>query len=541
MDYPENCVWYIEAYSKKAPDKSVSGGSAVAIRLRPKGGIGQEKTFLLTCCHVLRGDSGGGPLLDRFFAWKPGDKKYEGDAKEVRISPHDKNDHPTGALDQQQRKSVAQDWVLLEFVDPETARTAKSIKWIRNDQPARNTECRIIGYPGANAKFQDNKVQPRNPGLSFPVHGFSGAAIRLTGDATRPGVSGGGIFEKATDALVGIHRARDEEAMGVHGVSSEHILRKLDEWGLEHISSSKVQIQTTEVELVPPHVQHEMPNKAAQAEVAADPNDQQRVLSPTEVEIKRRAKEKLESLTAQIFEQSVVTRNFVAQSNGIPKASSAELAKHIFQQDLPVDCLRKCVVEKKRGRVADEHLTRINDAMYRLVGTVAPISYTVAELEEVESGNGWLKIPSNDRNQAVCSGALFKGVSAKVLPKQEWNFTDDLDALGLAVPANPDLGATSNADFDYFVSALGIATRTHGRSLQDVKNTVSDWANNERIYFAVMFSEKPNTNFLQRVVRAFPDLVVILASSGDDVQHSELRQKIRRIAETFFPDRLDDV
>ncbi len=234
LPYPENTVWYIEARSKRASiadDEPASHGSGVVIRLKKRGESGTGRRYLLTCAHVVRGQStdgvdGHGPLFEDLRVWAPGN----GFVKEAFLHASVANDVKSlEACDVPMKGRIAvNDWAILDVKDEVFRQSAVAV---HDCAKARDGEHSIVGYPGGSNKFLDHLVKPsRTLGLRF--RDFHSRVVRLHGDESRRGMSGGGLFDQA-GRLVGIHRSRLESILECHSLSASYIREMLFEEGYE--------------------------------------------------------------------------------------------------------------------------------------------------------------------------------------------------------------------------------------------------------------------------------------------------------------------
>ena len=76
---------------------------------------------------------------------------------------------------------------------------------------------------------------------AFPFYFEQEGCVYLTGDMTRPGLSGGGLFRKANNLeFAGIHRARFDESLELCAVSSRHIREQLRDSDYEPVPYDSV-------------------------------------------------------------------------------------------------------------------------------------------------------------------------------------------------------------------------------------------------------------------------------------------------------------
>jgi hypothetical protein len=221
LEYPNNTIWYVQSWTGVKAD--LSEGSAVAVRLQRQGEPKAAKTYLLTCAHVVRGKLGGERVIR---AWPPGKGHNDKEAKAVEVDPVFMELPVT-------TPSAANDWVVLRIEDDDAAVAAPSIKaW--SGAVGSGDFC-IYGYPAGDEAFPGSIVTPtRMPG-NFPSRSNGDGVVCLNGVATRPGVSGGGVFREDGMRFAGLHRARIDDALQLHAVSASHILNILIELGYEFV------------------------------------------------------------------------------------------------------------------------------------------------------------------------------------------------------------------------------------------------------------------------------------------------------------------
>jgi len=237
MVYPENTIWLVRAF---ADDQPRTEGSAVAVRLQKivkangteRGGPATARTYLLTCAHVIRNESadgakGCGPVLTDIRAWRPGfgfDPQKPTKVKLV-INEPTAGDVPVGA-----RFIGIDDWVVLAFEDDSAAKTFASVKlWVEG---GLSGNFRLVGLPGGEASFDRGIVTPTQI-VAIPYRDELKGELLLTGDESRSGMSGGGVFTEGELRFAGLHRGRMDEAYQLREVSAQHIRDRLREFGYE--------------------------------------------------------------------------------------------------------------------------------------------------------------------------------------------------------------------------------------------------------------------------------------------------------------------
>lgn len=225
LSYPNKTIWFVKASRNGV--KEENEGSAVAVRLQKLGKPQTAETYLLTCAHVVRGKSaagfeGYGDVLP-IRVWPPDVGFNEVEASEARII-----DEMIGRLPTD-RKNAADDWVVLKILKSQHASAAPTV---RSWAAAESQDFRIYGYLGRQS-LTNSMVIPKPMPERYPflreVHG----EIVLSGDGTRCGISGGGVFATSTGNFVGIHRARHDDIRQLYAVSAYHIKNRLYELGYE--------------------------------------------------------------------------------------------------------------------------------------------------------------------------------------------------------------------------------------------------------------------------------------------------------------------
>lgn len=248
MVYPENVIWYVAA---TPPNGELVEGSAVAIRLQRmvtddtgtmRGDPHTARTYLLTCAHVLRdrssdGAEGFGKLVSESMirAWMPETGRSDDQAKKVRLATEVRPILPD-EIPLARRSNPLEDWVVLELLDDQSAQSADGLVLSDfQESPSKTAEFRVVGYPGGAASHQRGVVIPTSTG-PFEYRDTYLGLLRLVGDQTAPGMSGGGVFQEPAEQsetnseflFCGLHRARQYDALQLHSVCARTILRYLN-------------------------------------------------------------------------------------------------------------------------------------------------------------------------------------------------------------------------------------------------------------------------------------------------------------------------
>ena len=248
-------VWYIEARScvpgnEFASEDAASMGSGVLVEIEHRDEPRKVRRYLLTCAHVVRrkidgsGDWGG-PVHDEILCWRPGQgytrtypgKRRCGEHPDIHaaalsaLSPC--GGRPDGLPDE--LRVASSDWVLLDIDDPAFQNEGRPLRWSALEEGTRVT---IVGYPGGaglsrhasgtriwgNGSIVENLATGPFSQERTPEPGM----LSLAGvDETRPGMSGGGLFDES-GALVGLHRAADDMTMQRNAIAITHIRDALD-------------------------------------------------------------------------------------------------------------------------------------------------------------------------------------------------------------------------------------------------------------------------------------------------------------------------
>jgi hypothetical protein len=228
-------IWFVQSGSSK--------GSAVAVRLCPAGG--HTKTYLLTCGHALRGKAsdgveGAGFALDPFQGWQSGVGFATGAAHTLRVVAHGVQAGFNVDLPRSER-GPSLDWVVLEIATGAMSDAPAVTCW---SVEVPTGPFFVLGFPGET--FRDYKVEPTRTYDNLMKHGAGNGVIEITGDATRPGMSGGGVFD-AAGVFIGIHRSSRDPEIKLIAVSAAHIRKRLKEQGFDVITDPAVATPASEL------------------------------------------------------------------------------------------------------------------------------------------------------------------------------------------------------------------------------------------------------------------------------------------------------
>jgi len=261
MQYPQNVVWYIEARPwsgtrqspRFAPAKPGTMGSAVVVELEEYDEQNRPfpthriRKYLLTCGHVVRGmatngnrKAGWGALLEEILCWQP-DLGYSRTRKDRRLSGEYAGSRLLASVfekwspceglkgDVPENLRIPQnDWALLDVESPRfQAMPAVRLWGTVNKQSVLH----IVGYPGGagdpetsdDAWDDGTTVESAVSKLFRQVRQPEPGMLKVEGpDETRPGMSGGGIFD-AGNAFVGVHRSATDSTMVRGAISADYI------------------------------------------------------------------------------------------------------------------------------------------------------------------------------------------------------------------------------------------------------------------------------------------------------------------------------
>ncbi|MGZ0710066.1 ABC-three component system protein [Coraliomargarita sp. W4R53] len=266
-NYPENTVWYIEARPWDGPKDGEAGfarvdpinrGSGVVISLIKTlpGGQREPRSYILTCAHVVRDDND--QLLEDIVCY-PAGAGYIRTAENTRrcgtfpntmaeaakVSKHSPCQGELGARSAELKNDRASDWVLLEIEDP-SFYYQPAIGGLHSGVNMDAMMFHVIGYPfgagtvleklqgegngNAYPFWEDGKlVSPRTAQNFRPIMGAAPGLLDYEGsEETRPGMSGGGLFD--TDGkFIGIHLSHTDSTMTRSAILAEVIVRTLQD------------------------------------------------------------------------------------------------------------------------------------------------------------------------------------------------------------------------------------------------------------------------------------------------------------------------
>ncbi|RWX42984.1 Trypsin-like peptidase domain-containing protein [Candidatus Electrothrix aarhusensis] len=263
-DYPENTVWYIEArrwsgtkenpgFVKRDP---VTRGSGVVITFSKllDNGDREPRSYILTCAHVVRNNQD--QLLEDIICYPPGKgfvrtaatARQSGTFPEALVRPAKVSQlspcrGEAGPRPTELKRDAALDWVLLEIDDPSFYHQ-QSVAKLRTGYPTGGQALQVIGFPfgaglkkdkGSSVFWKNGKIVRAAKAKDFrPTEQSNPGLVDYEGpEETRPGMSGGGIFDD-TGSLVGIHRSTIDAAMRRGGIRADAVARYLkDRYNLE--------------------------------------------------------------------------------------------------------------------------------------------------------------------------------------------------------------------------------------------------------------------------------------------------------------------
>ncbi|MCP4701346.1 MAG: trypsin-like peptidase domain-containing protein, partial [Gammaproteobacteria bacterium] len=264
LTYPENTVWYIEARPWSGPEdkpgfapvKAGPKGSGAVVTFTTVQPNGERKTrsYILTCAHVVRDSSDC--LLEDIICYPPG-KGFIGTAENARksgtfenanvqtasVSKYSPCQGKRGSRPEHLRNDPASDWVLLEIHDP-AFRNQPSVKALHDENLSTDQTVQVIGFPGGDLDWKNGDIVTAATARDFrPCAGSEAGMFDYDGpEETRPGMSGGGIFDD-DGALVGIHRSNTDAVMKRGGIRADAIARRLrQDHQMEFASESSVKL-----------------------------------------------------------------------------------------------------------------------------------------------------------------------------------------------------------------------------------------------------------------------------------------------------------
>ncbi|MEO0768494.1 MAG: trypsin-like peptidase domain-containing protein [Cyanobacteria bacterium J06649_4] len=249
-EYPKNTIWYVEVDHSGEMNKLC--GSAVAIRLQKINDPHSAKTYLITCSHVLRGKDesgkkGFGTVSSKIQAWAPGNGYSKRQAKAVSISNIKPIDY--AEVSPEDQDNAADDWVVLEFEDNSYGISVDYVKQWAKEYAKKNVYL-IIGFPGGSASFSHRDVVKPSCSIDHQYHEECNGILTLTGDETRLGNSGGGVFQSQSKSFIGIHRARSTPTRQVYAISAKKIRNRLRELNYEPSNSDDSSISQSEASIL---------------------------------------------------------------------------------------------------------------------------------------------------------------------------------------------------------------------------------------------------------------------------------------------------
>jgi hypothetical protein len=181
-----------------------------------------------------------GAVLNTLEAWRADSGFRPQEARTLRVvaSAHKRPDEEIP----EDERGASFDWILLEIENKEEAYAAPTVPfWSRPDPSGPFLVC---GYPGAEPHTR-GKVKPTIPDYRLKLHESDLGVLRLVGDETRPGMSGGGLFD-TEGVFVGIHRSKRDEEMKLVAVSADFIRQRLKEIGFD-VVTGEISTETTPI------------------------------------------------------------------------------------------------------------------------------------------------------------------------------------------------------------------------------------------------------------------------------------------------------
>ena len=302
------------------------------------------------------------------------------------------------------------------------------------------------------------------------------------------------------------------------------------------------------------------PNDGQSARGEADPELQDDVARPYEPTESREwyhdSRNRLLSLTQEIFEESEVTRKFVLQCNGMALSMNAEsLARTIFDSNEPMDYLRSCHNQAKiKSKLPQESRQELHSFLYRLIDYIAPACYTVDDLKAMEphvhrQEGDYAPVPTNSKCIAVTKVAAMKGVRADLNTYSTWgafNLTilpESREILAQA-PSPPDSGRRPGPvekPVDALVAVLADAVNAAQKNAEFVQAKLKRLADKDKVYFIILFENLRSESYLREIHEAFPELVLLVAapsprpSDSSRLKEVTLEQDISDLRNEFGP------
>ncbi|NJO14527.1 MAG: hypothetical protein HC877_01895 [Thioploca sp.] len=178
------------------------------------------------------GIKGCGCPLTKIRVWQP-NTAYSKE-KEAKIASSIKQLMP-GEVPPEKKADEADDWIILELPVEYQSSTDAVRQWI-DAYPIGQTYT-IVGYPyGLKGFIETEVVKPTSISKQFECRQEANGILQLVGTQTRPGISGGGVFESDSHAFAGIHRYRFDPTLQIRAVSAKKICERLHELGYEPTS-----------------------------------------------------------------------------------------------------------------------------------------------------------------------------------------------------------------------------------------------------------------------------------------------------------------
>jgi serine/threonine protein kinase len=269
LSYPENTIWYIEArpwngvknqepgFAQADPVSRGSGCAVTMTKVTPSGER-RPQTYILTCAHVVRDKFDC--LLEDIICYPPGygfirttqNSRRCGtfpnaEAYPATVSSYSPCQGTLGPRDKKLKDAITSDWVLLEVDEPNFLHRP-AIRVLNPERSYNGLVLSTIGFPfGAGTLAEKELAEKNGKGNEYTFWKNGKVVIptrarnfRFTGycepgmldyegpEETRPGMSGGGVFDD-DGVFIGIHRSATDATMKKGAISCEAIALHLYE------------------------------------------------------------------------------------------------------------------------------------------------------------------------------------------------------------------------------------------------------------------------------------------------------------------------